>query len=208
MPGVRATAKKLNVSLKLISSAQLPTRFGRFKIIIFRSAPDGLEHVALVKGSVRKQMVLARVHSQCVTGDTFGSLRCDCGEQLHKSLEQIGRAPRGVLLYLNQEGRGIGLGSKIKAYALQDKGLDTVEANEALGFPADARQYRIAALILKKLGVAAIKLLTNNPDKECQLLQSGVKIIGTLPLEIKPNKINRQYLKTKKERFNHRLRLV
>lgn len=194
--------------LQHISSALLPTHYGTFEISVFRSGAKGLEHVALVHKKNSNALPLVRVHSQCLTGDSFGSLRCDCGPQLAASLKLLAKAPFGVLLYLNQEGRGIGLGSKIKAYALQDTGLDTVQANEALGFPADGRRYDVAAQMLKALKINKITLLTNNPDKECQLFKNGITVVAAKPIEIKPQKDNRAYLKTKKTKMGHRLRLV
>ncbi|MDO8626329.1 MAG: GTP cyclohydrolase II [Candidatus Magasanikbacteria bacterium] len=193
--------------LKLLSFAPLPTKFGAFQIYVFLSK-DKLEHVALVHGKPRQEPAVVRVHSQCLTGDTFQSRRCDCGSQLTTSLKILGQSKYGVLLYLNQEGRGIGLANKIKTYNLQDQGFDTADANIKLGFPADARRYDIAAAMLNYLKINKILLLTNNPDKECQLFSAGIKIAGTLPLEIKPNRVNKKYLQTKKHRFGHKLRLV
>lgn len=190
-----------------IAQATLPTKFGIFQISIFKSK-DNLEHAALIKGKNFDKEVLVRIHSQCLTGDTFSSLRCDCREQLQQSLKKISRARNGVLIYLNQEGRGIGLTNKIRAYALQENGLDTVTANEQLGFAADQRNYKIAAQILKKLNINQINLLTNNPDKVNQLRRLGVNIKKCLPLEIAPNKTNNTYLKTKKYKMNHKLNLV
>ncbi|MBI2019218.1 GTP cyclohydrolase II [Candidatus Daviesbacteria bacterium] len=190
-----------------IAQATLPTKFGIFQISIFKSK-DNLEHAALIKGKNFDKEVLVRIHSQCLTGDTFSSLRCDCREQLQQSLKKISRARNGVLIYLNQEGRGIGLTNKIRAYALQENGLDTVTANEQLGFAADQRNYKIAAQILKKLNINQINLLTNNPDKVNQLRQLGVNIKKCLSLEIAPNKTNNTYLKTKKYKMNHKLNLV
>ena len=192
-------------SITKIASSTLPTKYGTFAISVYKCGVSDLEHVALVHGNVRGTAALVRVHSQCLTGDTFGSLRCDCQAQLHESIRIIQKAESGIIIYLNQEGRGIGLGNKIKAYALQDRGYDTVEANHALGFPADARGYEIAALMLKDLGVEKIKLLTNNPDKEKQLTQYGIKILKRVPLEIKHNEINATYLSTKKRKMGHRL---
>jgi 3,4-dihydroxy 2-butanone 4-phosphate synthase/GTP cyclohydrolase II len=155
-----------------------------------------------------KEGALVRVHSQCITGDTFFSFRCDCGEQLRKSFEQLKKEGSGVLLYLGQEGRGIGLTAKIQAYALQDRGYDTVEANHALGLPIDARDYKIAADMLKDLGLRDIALLTNNPDKEKQLSMYGIRITKSIALETTPNSINKKYLRTKKQKMQHRLRKV
>ena len=208
------------------SESTLPTRHGTFRIIVYTSTSDDLEQVALVHlpaaptaqagGDIGKKPfhgahdkpALVRLHSQCLTGDTFGSLRCDCREQLHKSMELIAEEGRGIIVYLNQEGRGIGLGNKIKAYALQDEGYDTVDANHALGFAADARDYEVASLILKDLGAKKIKLLTNNPEKEKQLSSFGIKIEERVPLEILHNKINAAYLSTKKKKLGHQLKKV
>ncbi len=190
------------------SESVLPTRHGKFRIIVYTSTFDDLEHVALIHGTVGGKPVLVRVHSQCLTGDTFGSLRCDCQEQLHESMELIAREGRGIIIYLNQEGRGIGLGNKIKAYALQDEGYDTVDANHALGFSADARDYETAALILKDMGAMNIRLLTNNPEKEKQLSSFGIQIAERVPLEISHNEINAAYLLTKKKKLGHRLKNI
>lgn len=193
--------------IKTAATTLLPTKHGNFQLTVYKSIIDNREHVALVKGEI-KDAVFLRVHSQCLTGDTLLSLRCDCKEQLHKSMKLINKFGSGVILYLNQEGRGIGLTNKIKAYALQDQGHDTVEANESLGFPIDARRYKVAADILKDLGVSKIHLLTNNPDKEKQLIKFGIEITKTTPLETKPNKINKIYLTTKKQKLAHRLEFV
>lgn len=189
------------------ATATLPTKYGLFKIIIYKSLNDGLEHAVLTKG-VLKEPVLTRIHSQCLTGDTLSSLRCDCGGQLRKSMDLINKQGSGIILYLNQEGRGIGLTNKIKAYALQDKGYDTVQANEALGLPSDARSYKVAADILKDLGIETINLLTNNPDKKHQLAKYGIKTSKSMALEIKPNKVDIKYLKVKKRKMRHELKLV
>lgn len=193
--------------IKTATTTLLPTKYGSFQLIIYKSIIDNREHMVLVKGAI-KDTVFLRIHSQCFTGDTLLSLRCDCGEQLHQSMKLINKFGSGVILYLNQEGRGIGLTNKIKAYALQDKGHDTVEANESLGFPADARQYKIAADILNDLDISKVNLLTNNPDKEKQLIKSGIEVNQITPLEIKPNKVNKQYLTIKKQKLAHRLRFV
>lgn len=189
------------------ATSTLPTKYGIFQLIVYKSVIDNREHTVLVKGE-SKDAVFLRIHSQCLTGDTLFSLRCDCGEQLHQSMKLINTRGSGVILYLNQEGRGIGLTNKIKAYALQDKGYDTAEANKSLGFPIDARQYKIAAEILNDLGITKINLLTNNPDKEKQLTSFGIEIIKTTPLEIKPNRVNTKYLSTKKQKLFHRLKFV
>lgn len=189
------------------ADAFLPTKYGLFKIIIYKCLNDNREHAVLTLGQL-KQPVLTRIHSQCLTGDTFFSLRCDCGEQLKKSMQLISKNNSGLILYLNQEGRGIGLTNKIKAYALQDKGYDTVSANEALGFPSDARSYKMAADILKDLRVSNINLLTNNPDKKDQLAKFGINVLKRIALEIKPNKLDLKYLKIKKNKMRHDLKLV
>lgn len=191
-----------------IASATLPTQYGVFKIIVFKSKQDNLEHVALVKGRNFKKPVLVRIHSRCLTGDIFSSLRCDCREQLIASLTKISKVKNGVLIYLNQEGRGIGLTNKIKAYDLQENGLDTVEANKALGLPTDSRSYSIAARMLKKLGINTINLLTNNPDKINQLVQYGITVKKRIPLEITPHPAVLNYLETKKNKMGHKLKLV
>lgn len=190
-----------------IASANLPTTYGKFQIRIYKSLEDGLEHVVLLTNKI-SEPALVRMHSECLTGEVFRSLRCDCRNQLIKSLEEIGKANSGILIYLNQEGRGIGLANKIKAYALQDKGYDTVEANEQLGFAADPRSYEVAAQILKDLNICKINILTNNPDKVTQLENFGIKIQKTIPLEIKPNSTDIGYLRTKKNKLGHKLKLV
>jgi 3,4-dihydroxy 2-butanone 4-phosphate synthase/GTP cyclohydrolase II len=196
--------------VRKIVEADLPTGYGPFRIHAFESGIDREHHVALVMGDLRggDEPALVRVHSQCLTGDIFASSRCDCGDQLHKALETISQAGRGVLLYLRQEGRGIGLVHKLMAYQLQDEGRDTVEANEALGFKADQRDYGIGAQILVELGVKKIRLLTNNPRKFVGLEGYGLEIVGRLPIEIPASDANRRYLKTKKEKLGHILRSV
>ena len=189
-------------------TTHLPTPFGEFTLMGYRSILEDRIHLALVKGEVKgKEGVLVRVHSQCLTGDVFKSLRCDCGEQLEKSLQKIGEADCGVILYLNQEGRGIGLLNKLRAYELQDKGLDTVEANQKLGFAPDLRHYGIGAQILADLGLHRIRLLTNNPRKVVGLKGYGLEIIERVPLEVRANKINRHYLEVKQKKLGHLLKL-
>jgi len=199
-----ATPTRLAGDLILVNRAGLPTRYGSFRIVSFSGGGQEGEHVALVKGRVTGEKdVLVRVHSECLTGDVFGSRRCDCGEQLDAALRRIGKAPKGVLLYLAQEGRGIGLSNKVAAYHLQDHGLDTVEANEALGFPADSRNYEFAAAMLKILGVRSVRLMTNNPQKISELQRYGIKVTKRIPIEVKANPANRRYLSTKREKFAH-----
>ncbi len=191
-----------------VAQANLPTKYGQFSAIAYKSTIDPDQHVALVKGDVTSdEPVLVRVHSECLTGDVFGSLRCDCGEQIEMALRAIAEEGRGVLLYMRQEGRGIGLHNKIAAYALQDKGLDTVEANEKLGFPADLRDYGIGAQILVDLGLKNIKLLTNNPKKVVGLEGYGLHVVETVPLRVNPNPVNLRYLKTKQKKLGHTLNL-
>jgi GTP cyclohydrolase II len=191
----------------MIAQAELPTRYGRFTIFGFRGRRKNEEAVALVRGNLRgKTPPLVRVHSQCLTGDVLTSLRCDCRAQLELSLKKIGQAPSGVLLYLPQEGRGIGLMNKLRAYELQDRGMDTVEANEKLGFAADSRDYTFSAQILKKLGATRIRLLSNNPEKVRQLESAGIQVVGRLPCQPRVSKISRAYLKTKKRKMGHLLR--
>jgi GTP cyclohydrolase II len=193
-------------SPRLVARAELPTRFGRFTIYGFEGRGPQEEAVALVRGNVRGRVApLVRVHSQCLTGDVLASLRCDCRAQLELSLQKIGRAPSGILLYLPQEGRGIGLMNKLRAYELQDGGMDTVEANVSLGFAADAREYDFPAQILKKLGAKRIRLLSNNPDKVRQLESAGVRVVERVPCQPRISKISRNYLHTKKHKMGHLL---
>jgi GTP cyclohydrolase II len=201
-PGKR-TPKK-SPSVKLVAQAALPTRFGRFTIYGFKGRGPQDEAIALVRGKVNgKSAPLVRVHSQCLTGDVLASLRCDCRAQLELSLKKIGQAGAGILLYLPQEGRGIGLMNKLRAYQLQDGGMDTVEANETLGFAADARDYDFSAQILKKLGATKIRLLSNNPEKVRQLERSGIRVVQRVPCQPRISKISRDYLQTKKSKMGH-----
>lgn len=194
--------------IQRVAEASLPTKYGDFLAIAYKSAIDPDEHVALVRGELDgSEPVLVRVHSECLTGDVFHSLRCDCGEQIDLALEAISEEGRGVLLYMRQEGRGIGLHNKIRAYALQDQGLDTVEANEALGFESDIRDYGIGAQILADLGVRNLRLLTNNPRKVIGLEGYGLQVVETLPIICKPNPKNRRYLETKRKKMGHLLKL-
>jgi GTP cyclohydrolase II len=199
-------SKKKAGGLQQVAQAVLPTRHGRFTIHGFKGGGPQEEAVALVRGNLQgKSVPLVRVHSQCLTGDVLGSLRCDCRAQLELSLKKIARAPSGVLLYLPQEGRGIGLMNKLRAYELQDGGMDTVEANEKLGFAADARDYDFSAQILKKLGAKKIRLLSNNPEKVRQLESSGIRVVERVPCQPRVSKISRAYLKTKKRKMGHLL---
>lgn len=189
--------------------AKLPTEWGMFDIIPFRQKSNGLEHIALIKGDIStNKPTLVRMHSSCATGDIFGSLRCECGEQLHKAMEIIEQEGTGVIVYLNQEGRGIGLMDKIKAYKLQEEGLDTVDANLHLGHKADERDYGVGAQILRAIGVTEMRLMTNNPVKRVGLEAYGLKVVETVPLEIEPNKYNEKYMHTKKVRLGHDLHNV
>lgn len=192
------------------ASAELPTAFGPFRIYVFVGGSDRREHVALVKGELwGASDALVRVHSECLTGDLFASLRCDCGEQLHRALDAIAEEPCGALLYLRQEGRGIGLINKVRAYALQQKhGLDTVEANEALGFPDDARDYGVAVSMLRTLGVRSVRLMTNNPDKVGQLALRGMPVTSRVAHAVEPCEHNRAYLETKARKSGHILEAV
>ncbi len=187
---------------------ELPTKYGHFKLIPFRQKSNGLEYIALIKGEWKEnEPILVRVHSSCATGDIFGSLRCECGDQLHKAMEEIEKEGKGVVVYLSQEGRGIGLMNKIKAYKLQEEGLDTVDANVHLGFKADEREYGVGANILSALGVKKMRLMTNNPVKRVGLESFGLEITENVPLEIEPNDYNRVYMKTKKTRMGHDLHI-
>ena len=199
-------AKRKGRSLRAVAHAELPTRYGRFTIYGFQGRGPQEEAIALVRGDLRgKSAPLVRVHSQCLTGDVLTSLRCDCRAQLELSLKKIGGAPSGVLLYLPQEGRGIGLMNKLRAYQLQDGGMDTVEANESLGFAADARDYDFSAKILKQLGATRIRLLSNNPEKVRQLESAGIRVVQRVPCQPRISRISRAYLQTKKTKMGHLL---
>lgn len=187
----------------------LPTEYGEFMLTPFRQLNTGLEHIALVKGTWEPdEAVLCRVHSSCMTGDIFGSKRCECGEQLHRAMQMIERAGKGILVYMNQEGRGIGLMNKIRAYKLQEQGDDTVDANLHLGFQPDERDYGVGAQILRQMGAKRLRLLTNNPVKRVGLESYGIEIVENIPIEIAPNPYNIRYMRTKKEKMHHNLKLV
>jgi len=192
--------------VRRVAETVLPTEYGQFRLIVYETDIDPQHHMALVVGDVASSDdVLVRVHSECVTGDTFHSLRCDCGDQLHEAMQMVHASGSGVIVYMRQEGRGIGLVNKIKAYALQDAGLDTVEANLHLGFDPDPREYGIGAQILTDLGVTRMRLITNNPVKRAGLEGYGLTVVGRVPIEIQPNDLNRRYLKTKKDKLGHLL---
>ncbi len=195
--------------MRQVAAAKLPTEFGDFEIHAYEDLASGKEHVALVLGDIGDgHGVLTRVHSSCLTGDVFHSARCDCGPQLHTAMARIAAEGRGVILYLNQEGRGIGLANKIRAYALQDQGYDTVEANERLGFLADQREYGLGVCILSDLGVRSMRLLTNNPRKRAGVETHGMSVSELLPIEIPASESTRRYLRTKKEKLGHLLSSV
>ena len=206
---IKSTARKVKsrAKVKMVAQADLPTPYARFKIYGFKGNGPQEEAVALVRGNINgKKAPLVRVHSQCLTGDVLNSLRCDCRAQLELSLKKISKAPSGILLYLPQEGRGIGLMNKLRAYELQDGGMDTVEANESLGFAADARDYDFSADILKQLGARKIRLLSNNPEKVRQLENAGIQVAERVPCEPPISQISRAYLKTKKSKMGHLLK--
>ncbi len=203
-PRHKAPSKNGRHSLRSVAQADLPTRYGRFTIYGFEGRGPQEEAVALVRGNLNgKDAPLVRVHSQCLTGDVLASLRCDCRAQLELSLKKIGQAASGVLLYLPQEGRGIGLMNKLRAYQLQDGGMDTVEANQELGFAADARDYDFSAQILKQLGAKKIRLLSNNPEKVRQLEKAGIRVVERVPCQPRISKTSRAYLQTKKKKMGH-----
>jgi 3,4-dihydroxy 2-butanone 4-phosphate synthase/GTP cyclohydrolase II len=197
---------KTDSLIEEIVRVDMPTRYGHFKLVAFREKNTTNEHLALIKGEWKKDdTVLVRVHSSCFTGDLLGSMRCDCGEQLHKAMEMVEEKGQGVILYMSQEGRGIGLVNKLKAYKLQENGLDTVEANLHLGFPMDKRDYGVGAQILRYLGVAKICLMSNNPKKRAGLSGYGLEIVETVPIEISPNLHNEKYLQTKRDKLGHEI---
>ena len=221
LPQLMEVAKKFNIKIICIKDliayrlrtessvdkgeeVDMPTTYGHFRLIPFRQKSNGLEHIALIKGTFEKdEAVLVRVHSSCATGDIFGSMRCECGEQLHKAMRMIEEEGKGVIVYLNQEGRGIGLMDKMKAYKLQEKGMDTVDANLHIGHKADERDYGVGAQILRHIGVTKMRLLTNNPVKRVGLEAYGLQVVENIPIEITPNKYNEFYMRTKKERMGH-----
>jgi 3,4-dihydroxy 2-butanone 4-phosphate synthase/GTP cyclohydrolase II len=199
---------KTDSLIEQLVSVDMPTRYGHFQLMVFRerNQPNGLEHLALVKGSWQAdEPVLVRVHSSCFTGDILGSLRCDCGEQLHDAMAMVEREGKGIVLYMNQEGRGIGLVNKLKAYKLQEQGMDTVEANLHLGFPMDKRDYGLGAQILRTLGVSKIRLISNNPKKRAGLKGYGLEIVDTVPIRVEPNPYNEKYLETKRDKMGHEI---
>jgi 3,4-dihydroxy 2-butanone 4-phosphate synthase/GTP cyclohydrolase II len=189
-----------------IVRVDMPTKYGHFKLVVFLEKGNKNEHLALIKGDWQKdEPVLVRVHSSCFTGDILGSFRCDCGEQLHRAMEMVEKEGRGAILYMNQEGRGIGLVNKLKAYHLQEQGMDTVEANLHLGFPMDQRDYGVGAQILRYLNITKLRLISNNPKKRAGLSGYGIEIVETVPIEIAPNKHNEKYLKTKRDKLGHEI---
>lgn len=199
--------KKNECLIKRVSEAKFPSKYGTFKIVAYEDALDDKCHIAIVKGDVRgKKDVLLRIHSECLTGDVLGSMRCDCGDQLSKALRRIEAQGEGVVLYMRQEGRGIGLANKLRAYALQDKGKDTVEANVLLGFAPDLRDYSLSAQMIKDLGIKSIRLMTNNPKKQEELEEYGIEVVSREQIEIPANSFDEKYLRTKKEKMGHLLK--
>jgi GTP cyclohydrolase II len=202
---VRSSRKKAKPRIRIVARAKLPTRFGPFEILGIEGRNDQESAVALVHGRIRTGTPLVRVHSQCLTGDVLSSERCDCRAQLELSLRRIAASPSGILLYLPQEGRGIGLMNKLRAYELQDRGMDTVEANEELGFAADSRDYAFSAAALKLLGVRRVRLLSNNPDKVQQLENAGIRVVERVPCRPRTSHVSRAYLETKRAKMGHLL---
>lgn len=197
---------KIDSLIEEIVRVDMPTAYGHFKLIAFKEKETGQEHLALIKGEWEKdEPVLVRVHSSCFTGDILGSFRCDCGDQLHGAMQMVEKEGKGVVLYMNQEGRGIGLLNKLKAYKLQEQGMDTVEANLHLGLPMDARDYGVGAQILRTLNVSKLKLISNNPKKRAGLLGYGLEIVEAVPIQIAPNKFNQKYLETKRDKMGHNI---
>jgi 3,4-dihydroxy 2-butanone 4-phosphate synthase/GTP cyclohydrolase II len=197
---------KTDSLIEEIVRVDMPTKYGHFKLVVFKEKTTGGEHLALIKGFWKKdEPVLTRVHSSCFTGDILGSFRCDCGEQLHKAMQMVEKEGKGLIIYMNQEGRGIGLVNKLKAYKLQEEGLDTVEANLHLGFGMDERDYGVGAQILRYLGVTKLRLMSNNPKKRAGLKGYGLEIVDIVPIEIKPNPHNERYLKTKRDKLGHEI---
>ena len=207
--GDEAKGEKSGILVEKGETVSLPTAYGEFMLTPFRQLNNGLEHVALVKGEwAEDEPILCRVHSSCMTGDVFGSMRCECGEQLHQAMQMVNEAGKGVIRYMSQEGRGIGLMNKIRAYKLQEEGMDTVEANVHLGFRPDERDYGVGAQILRELGAKKLKLMTNNPVKRVGLESYGIESVDNIAIEIAPNRYNRRYMQTKKEVMHHNLNLV
>jgi 3,4-dihydroxy 2-butanone 4-phosphate synthase/GTP cyclohydrolase II len=203
-PDVTCDGCSDKLCVKMVAAADFPTDYGNFRILGFVNNKDGKDHTIVLKGEVGDgENLLCRIHSACLTGDAFGSRRCDCGDQLHAALMAIEREGRGLILYQQAEGRGIGLTNKLRAYVLQDRGLDTLEANESLGFLADERNYVVPVEMLKKIGVKSVRLLTNNPEKVEKLAELGIQIVERVPLQPSTHKDNERYLKTKKDRFGH-----
>jgi GTP cyclohydrolase II len=200
--------ESVHYPLKIVAQANLPTRFGEFKIVAFSPTPDGKEHIAMVRGNVKGgNSVPVRIHSECLTGDVMGSYRCDCRDQLEAALRHMGEQEQGIVLYMRQEGRGIGLANKLRAYVLQEQGLDTVDANHALGFEDDERNYRVAAEMLKAMGVNSVKLFTNNPKKVAGLEENGITVTERVQHQLPANKHNHFYLETKAKKSGHLLNM-